>query len=97
MTLLISGDRSTVITCSMNASSSVRVSATSRGVQPAGEVVPGGGERELVLVASAPVDGRLGYARAGSHALDREPADADLGEQRARRLEDRLLGARAPA
>ena len=58
------------------------------------------GERELVLVAPAPVDRRLRDARAGRRLLDREAADAALDEQLARRLQDGELAlgaARAPA
>ncbi len=57
-------------------------------------------QRELVLVAPAAVDRRLGHARARRDALDGETVDAALDEQLARRLEDRELGrgaARPPA
>jgi hypothetical protein len=50
------------------------------------------GESELFLASVAPVDRRLANTRAGGDAVDGESADADLGQQLLRRVEDRFVG-----
>ena len=100
MTRPISVDPSTSTAAFTNASSSARVSPELGQLDDLLDHVEHDGQRQLVLVAPAAVDRRLGDARAGRDLLDREALDAALDEQLARGLEDRLLGlaaARAPA